>query len=516
MQEANGVLAAGAGDGVDVRLIRSHLARVVESPQFRGAPKLSRFLTFVVDTALAGQGGQIKESLIGVEVYGRPADYNPQIDSTVRVEAGRLRARLRQYYETTGQDEPVEIELPKGRYVPVFRERQSSRITSSPGEARSSRAAPVFALMISAAVLFGIFVLYYTAGHGPAHTQTTASADPKAMESYLRAYELLRLPLPKDGAAPAVAPAVLEAVRLFEDVTRRDPAFTRGWVGLAEANEWLYEIDRNRPRKHLAAAKAAARRAIDLDPNLPEAWTILTSLLFFREWNIPAAEAACRRAIELSPRDTQAQQRCVDMLRLQGRHDEAVSGAAAAASVQPSNPYLRNLQALLLLETGRTEEAIGHAIAAENLNPSKQQMAYTMSLWIQAAGYQRQGRIEQAEALYRKAIDHEPHDRWSEPSLAHLLAVTGRKAEAERILAELNQQLALGRARHKAIALVHLGLGQHEEAIAWLERGFAERDSAVLFTALDWRFDTLRSEPRFQALLARIRQTSAPDRDVRS
>ena len=58
MQEANGVLAAGAGDGVDVRLIRSHLARVVESPQFRGAPKLSRFLTFVVDTALADQGVQ--------------------------------------------------------------------------------------------------------------------------------------------------------------------------------------------------------------------------------------------------------------------------------------------------------------------------------------------------------------------------------------------------------------------------------------------------------------------------
>jgi tetratricopeptide (TPR) repeat protein len=139
-----------------------------------------------------------------------------------------------------------------------------------------------------------------------------------------------------------------------------------------------------------------------------------------------------------------------------------------------------------------------------------------MSLWIQAAGRQRQGRIAEAEALYRKAIDHEPHDRWSEPSLAYLLAVTGRKTEAERMLAELNQQLALGRARHKAIALVHLGLGQHEEAIAWLERGFAERDSTVLFTALDWRFDTLRSEPRFQALLARIRQTSVPDRNVRS
>jgi TolB-like protein len=102
--------------------IRSHVGRVLASPQFAGAPRLAGFLSFVVEMALAGDGEQIKESLIAVEVYGRRPDYNPQVDSTVRVEAGRLRARLRQYYETSGQDEAVRIELPKGAYVPVFRE----------------------------------------------------------------------------------------------------------------------------------------------------------------------------------------------------------------------------------------------------------------------------------------------------------------------------------------------------------------------------------------------------------
>ena len=80
------------------RFVRMSLD-VLASREFAGAPRLAKFLTFVVETALAGDADQIKESLIAVEVYGRRPDYNPQIDSTVRVEAGRLRARLRQYYE---------------------------------------------------------------------------------------------------------------------------------------------------------------------------------------------------------------------------------------------------------------------------------------------------------------------------------------------------------------------------------------------------------------------------------
>src|SRR5688572_11198699 len=93
--------------------IRTHLERVLVSPEFTGAPRLARFLSFVVETALAGNSEQIKESLVAVEVYGRRPDYNPQIDSTVRVEAGRLRARLRDYQESSGKQDAVQIELPK-------------------------------------------------------------------------------------------------------------------------------------------------------------------------------------------------------------------------------------------------------------------------------------------------------------------------------------------------------------------------------------------------------------------
>ena len=102
--------------------IREHLSAVLTSEIFVRSPRLSRFLRFVVGEALEGRGNQISEYSIGVEVYDRPTAFDPRIDSTVRVEAGRLRAKLREYYEAEGTDSAIRIQLPKGGYSPSFRE----------------------------------------------------------------------------------------------------------------------------------------------------------------------------------------------------------------------------------------------------------------------------------------------------------------------------------------------------------------------------------------------------------
>jgi TolB-like protein/cytochrome c-type biogenesis protein CcmH/NrfG len=101
--------------------IKAQLQRVLESPLFTNAHRLSRFLQFAVVRSIEGQAGEIKEYLIGVEVYDRSPSYDPKADSIVRAEASRLRAKLREYYDTVGRDDPVRIELPKGSYTPVFR-----------------------------------------------------------------------------------------------------------------------------------------------------------------------------------------------------------------------------------------------------------------------------------------------------------------------------------------------------------------------------------------------------------
>jgi len=105
----------------DPSSIRAQLNRILDSEEFRASVKQRRFLHFVVDEALAGRGAGIKGYTIAVNVYGRDADFDPQLDPIVRVEAGRLRRALERYYLTAGNADPLRIEVPKGGYLPRFR-----------------------------------------------------------------------------------------------------------------------------------------------------------------------------------------------------------------------------------------------------------------------------------------------------------------------------------------------------------------------------------------------------------
>ncbi|HYI91984.1 MAG TPA: hypothetical protein VEX68_00430 [Bryobacteraceae bacterium] len=610
-------------------LVRIHLERITTSAEFAGAPRLTQFLQFVVEMSLSGAGDQIKESLVAVEVYGRRPDYNPQVDSTVRVEAGRLRARLRRYYDSTGAVDQVRIELPKGGYAPVFTELAEPE--PSPKAPLNKRLRRSHILAATSLVLFciamGTYALTHTKPGSPlvgsvavlpfvnlsdspsterfvngltedltttlarntslrvpartgmaqyknktvdlnrlgkehgvravlegsvrsngsrivittqlidttngyhlwadrfehnaehlADVQNAVSArivsglskrlagdvtadevDSKTMEMYHRASDLLRIPVLKDGVPDKLPPTISEAVRLYEQVTVRRPHFARGWAGLAEAAEWEYEMRGNQPRERLLQAKAAAQRAIQLEPDLVEAWTVLTSVLFFREWDINGAEAACRRTIELDPRNTAARQRYVDVLRVQGRMAEARFEVDRAIELQPAAAAFRIRRAVMLYQSGQHEQAFTEAQAAAAL--TNQMPAYPMSLWVQGLSLQGRGQQAAAEKIFRSALAFQPHDPWNEPSLGHLFASTGRKAEAEAILHELRSQLGRGRLTYTSMAIIYTALGRYDEALTSLERGWQAREDSLLFAPLDPRLQPLRSEQRFRSLI---------------
>jgi TolB-like protein len=103
--------------------VREQLERVLLSTPFARSERVSKLLRFLVERALEDKQHELKESVIGVEVFGRKPDYNPKVDSTVRTEAARLRTRLSKYYSTEGIEDLLLIELPKGGYVPGFRQR---------------------------------------------------------------------------------------------------------------------------------------------------------------------------------------------------------------------------------------------------------------------------------------------------------------------------------------------------------------------------------------------------------
>jgi TolB-like protein len=101
--------------------IRAQLDRILASAVFANSGRLSRLLKYVIERTLAGEGDQLKEYVVGVEVFERGSTYDPRLDSIVRVEARRLRAKLEEYYRGDGSNDPIAIEIPRGSYVPVFR-----------------------------------------------------------------------------------------------------------------------------------------------------------------------------------------------------------------------------------------------------------------------------------------------------------------------------------------------------------------------------------------------------------
>src|ERR1700692_2852349 len=106
----------------DVYAARQQLERVLASAGFSRNERMARFLRFLVEQHLEGKDGELKESVIAIEVFGRKPDHDPTQDSIVRTEAGRLRARLAEYYLGEGRNDALVIELSKGGYVPVFRQ----------------------------------------------------------------------------------------------------------------------------------------------------------------------------------------------------------------------------------------------------------------------------------------------------------------------------------------------------------------------------------------------------------
>src|SRR5437763_472746 len=134
---------------IQVEVVQRHLQRVLESPGFTRNDRMSRFLRFIVEQQLNGCESELKESLIGIKVFGRKPGFDPQQDSTVRSEAARLRARLAEYYAGQGRGDSLVIELPKGGYTPRFRQPEAP----APADHNKRWSAPLAGLAVALAAM---------------------------------------------------------------------------------------------------------------------------------------------------------------------------------------------------------------------------------------------------------------------------------------------------------------------------------------------------------------------------
>jgi len=144
-------------DGVPVQAVRDHLERIVADDLFSGAARLCRFLRFTVESKIGGREDEVKEFVIGREVFDRKDGYDPRLDPIVRVEARRLRAKLAEYYAGPGRTEPLRLEYPRGSYVPIVTRPRPVVADPLPSRPRSLRWLAIPGAIVLAAVLFAAY-----------------------------------------------------------------------------------------------------------------------------------------------------------------------------------------------------------------------------------------------------------------------------------------------------------------------------------------------------------------------
>jgi TolB-like protein/DNA-binding winged helix-turn-helix (wHTH) protein/Flp pilus assembly protein TadD len=289
----------------------------------------------------------------------------------------------------------------------------------------------------------------------------------------------------------------LKSVEYFRRAIELDPDFAPAYAGLADAYNYSPESRSEKgPR-----VRAALEKALALDATLAEAHATLANVSLFDDWDWPEAERRFRRAIELDPNHPTAHHWYAYYLAAMGRLDEALAEIRRAQELDPLSLIINTDVGQLLHFARRDAEAVEQLRKTIEMDPR-----FVMAHHRLAEVYERMGRFEEAAAEFQKAY---PGHRAELPRMAtvgHVYALSGKRSEARRILALIAQSFRAGGspASKSQVALIHAGLGERDQAFAWLEQALAEKDVELILLKSNPRFDGLRSDARFQDLLRRM------------
>ena len=294
--------------------------------------------------------------------------------------------------------------------------------------------------------------------------------------------------------------ALDKAIEYFKQAIEKDPGFALAYVGLADS----YVVPANRlpPRESMPKAKEAALRALEINERLAEAHATLGRALASYDWDWPAAEREFKRAVELNPNYAVAHQWYGGYFGVMGRPEEAISERRLAVELEP-------LSLIINFELGSAY------YFARDYDRALEQFQKTLELDqnfppatnFLPAVYEQKRMYAEALSGFRKARSM---TLGSEGSLAtsglgHLYAVTGKRSEALKLADELKQLSTREYVPATSVALIYAGLGDKDQAFEWLERAYDQHAFQLQWITLEPRFDNLRSDPRFQDLLKRMR-----------
>jgi serine/threonine-protein kinase len=319
---------------------------------------------------------------------------------------------------------------------------------------------------------------------------TNTTRAPDAYERYLKGrYYVLK----------ATRPEIESGIAYLRQAIDRDPSYALAYVGLADAYRVLALAGESPATEELPKARAAAAKAVDIDDDLADAHALLGSVAFWYDWNWNEAEKQLTRALALDANNVEAHEAYANLLSYTGRHTEALNEIRRAAEVDPLNLRIGALHGAFLVNAGRPDEALAALDKTLDLEGT-----YWFARQYRASAYIDKGMFVEAVDEARRAGRFSGASTRPTAFLAYALAKSGKRTEA---LSELEKLLTLSKSRYVSpynVAMIYAGLNQPDEAIAWLERGYREREPRMVFLNSERKWASLRAAPRFQDLLHRI------------
>jgi eukaryotic-like serine/threonine-protein kinase len=320
-----------------------------------------------------------------------------------------------------------------------------------------------------------------------AHFAHSESVDPDAHENYLRGLFHLNL---RNG------PDERKAIELFQAAIKKDPSYAAAFAALAEAYRALIFNSNVAPADVAPLSMSAARRALELDDNLAEAHVCLAGNLVDYVWDWAGAEKEFQTALRLNPNSALAHSSYAHLLRQEGNLEESIREGRRGIELDPVSAVANFMVSQSLYEARRYDEATSQLRKTLELEPR----FWPAHLYL--------GKTLAEEGTFPEALEelNKAGNFTAEPlaTIGYVYGRMGHAPDARKVLADLQTQSKSAFIAPSMFARVCIGLGDTEQAFAWLEKGYEQHDFWLTFITREPVYDSLRSDPRFQELVHRI------------
>ncbi|MGH9405715.1 MAG: winged helix-turn-helix domain-containing protein [Terriglobia bacterium] len=282
----------------------------------------------------------------------------------------------------------------------------------------------------------------------------------------------------------------------FDEALAADPGFALPYAARAEACALFAYFGLRPAREVMPLAEEAARRALEIDPNLPEAHASLAGILKAYHWEWKLAAERYEQALRLNPNYATGRRWYADYLAALGRHEDADREMQHALELDPFSLVIHTEVGWNAYMARNGERAMDQSLKTLEMEPRFSPAHHVLGLAYELAGKHK----ESVESL-QLAAEHSAGNPIALASLARALAVAGRRAEARKILAALGKDSSKTYVPPYIYAVLYLGLGERERALDYIETAFNHRDVWLVWILCDPRLDAIRTDPRFSEIL---------------